>query len=120
MDLKLDTTGDLELSADVDLVLVTGAAAVAQNWAIRLRTFLGEWFLNLLEGMPFYQAIFVKAPILARVRSIYRKATLKTAGISGIDKMTLELNPTTRALAVDIKAKSDTGEPLDYSEEFIV
>lgn len=53
-DLKLGVDGDLEIK-NGDLLLTTSDDAVRQHLQQRLRTFLGEWFLDLDVGIPFFQ-----------------------------------------------------------------
>ena len=61
-DIALDTaTGDLLLE-NFDLQLVEGRDQIAQNLMIRLRFILGEWFLDITAGIPYYDDFFIKAP----------------------------------------------------------
>ena len=80
-DIKLDeSTGDLELDTG-DLQLTTGADAVRQHLQQRLRTFRGEWFLDLSTGVPYYQDILKKNPNPLVVDGVLKDAVLSTPGV---------------------------------------
>jgi hypothetical protein len=120
-DFKLDpVTGDLDLSTG-DLQFVTGADAVAQHLLVRLRFYLGEWFLDTRVGIPYYSQILVKNPNLAAIRTTYRQAILSTPGVETLERMDLEFDAATRELALDFSARL-AGETVarDFSEVFIL
>ena len=47
-------TGDLVLR-DGDVLLIDNAERVAQQILITLRFWLGEWFLNTKDGIPYLE-----------------------------------------------------------------
>ena len=56
IDLKLDTNGDLFVGPD-GCEFTMGLAGVAQALQVQLRLILGEWFLNIDLGVPWYQRV---------------------------------------------------------------
>lgn len=119
-DLKLDTaTGDLDLSSN-DLEIVDGDDAIVQNLRIRYRFFLGEWFLDTREGIPYYQRILVKNPTQADVNAILREVALTTPGIAEVDRFDATLDNRSRELSIGLWARSTSGEALQFNEAFIV
>ena len=119
-DLKLDIlTNDLDVSGN-DLELVDGVDAIAQNLRIRYRFFLGEWFLDTREGIPYYEKILVKNPNRADVDSILREVALTTPGVADVERFESAFDGASRELTVDFWARSDTDEPIEFSESFIV
>jgi hypothetical protein len=92
-------TGDLALVAGA-ASLVTGPRAAMQHWRARISLFLGEWFLDTSLGLDFQNRVFIKAPRLRLLRSMFVAETLKTPGIVSCDSMQLTLNAKTRALEV--------------------
>lgn len=119
MDIKL-TEGDMDVSAG-DLVLIAGMDAIRQHLTIRLGFFLGEWFLNTLLGVPYYEQVFIKIPNTNAVRAIFREVIEETPGVIQCNDLVLDYDGATRALSVSFSAQvtgSDT--PLDYSHAFIV
>lgn len=84
IDIALDpATGDLLLS-DFDLSLIADISQVAQNLSIRLRFFLGEWFLDTTAGIPYYQYILIKAPNQIQVESFIKEEISNTTGVTQI------------------------------------
>jgi hypothetical protein len=109
-DLKLDPkTGDLLVSGG-DLPLVYDLEAIEQEASITLQYFLGEYFLDVSVGIPYYQDILVKAPNLAAIKTIFRDALLGVTGIKAIVTLDLDFNRTTRVLTVSYTASTDLGE----------
>lgn len=106
---------DLRLT-DGQLALVDGVGAIVQNIRIRLQFFLGEWFLDLREGLPYFQEILVKGPNLGRVRALFRAAILETPGVSLVDLLDLDLDAPTRVLTVTFRATLDDGTIIDSAE----
>lgn len=118
-DLLLTPGGDIDLSTN-DAQLVTGSAEIVQHLRIRLKFFLGEYFLNILLGVPYIQQILRKRPRLAIVQDILRRVVLSTPGVIEILSFSFGLDSVTRRLTVDLRAKITGGEVIDFSEELIV
>lgn len=91
-DLKL-TTGQITLTPDLK-------TAVAQSVVTRLRMFLGEWFMDTREGMPWIEVVLVKAPSLPRILAVFRAVILETPGVSAIQRLSLDFDEQTRVLTV--------------------
>jgi hypothetical protein len=118
--LKLSTlTHDLDLSSN-NIELIEGIDEIVQKLRIRYQFFLGEWFLDERVGIPYYEKILVKSPNLSDVNSILREVAVTTPGIAEVDRFDSEFDARTRELRIDLWARSDTGEPLQFSEPFIV
>lgn len=120
-DLALDiTTGDI-LITDAAFSIVRGDDALLQHLAIRLRFFLGEWFLDLRVGIPYFESILLKNPNLITVQSVFREAILETPGVASISRFDLDVNASTRVLTLEFTViKTADGQPLDFSREFII
>jgi hypothetical protein len=117
VDLKI-ANGDLLLEKG-DLVLVTGRDAIAQHLSIRLRTFLGEWFLDRRVGMPYFEQILVKDPNLAAVKALYRRAILTTPGVTDLKRLELTADAVNRSLTVSFLAETKDG-PVELEEEMVL
>ena len=87
---------DLKLGADGDLVVADGdlqltyeddgtSAALAQEATIRLRLFLGEWFLNEGLGLPYFEVVFVKNPNPSQIRALVRAELLRIKGMASVE-----------------------------------
>jgi len=97
-DLALDpATGDLV----VPITLITGVDAIVQNMRIRLKFFLGEWFLDQRLGMPYIEQIFVAAPDIPLIDAIFRKAVRSVPGIADVTVFRSRFDSSARRYYVD-------------------
>lgn len=86
-DLAMDmSTGDLVLK-DGDLLLIDNAERVMQQVLISLREWLGEWFLNTRDGVPYLEYILVKNPNENHIRQVLSDAILVVEGVESITSM---------------------------------
>jgi hypothetical protein len=91
---------------------VQDSPATIQAVATRLRLFKGEWFLNLDDGVPWYQEILGKSFNLPRVETIIRNRIRETEGVKELNEFSLRLASSTRLLTVSFKAATI------YDDEF--
>lgn len=119
-DIKLAANGDLFLDDNGSAMLVEGDDAILQQLLIRFKFALREWFLDVRIGVPFFREILVKNPNLTRVRGIYRQLILTTPGIESLEKFSLTLDVSTRALSLSFITRKTDGGPLEFNEEFII
>ena len=108
-DLALDQkTGDL-LIVDFDAGLVDGIDQIAQNLAIRLRFMQGEWFLNILAGVPYYQYFFIKNPNQIQVETFLKDEISNTRGVLEITSFNSNFDGQKRRFTVDFACKTIDG-----------
>lgn len=120
MDLLLDDSGDLDFSSGT-LELVDGIDAVKQNLILRYSLFKGEWFLNPLAGVPYFQTILVKNPAMTVVRSILRKVADTTEGVSAVNNFQATLDGAIRKLSVAFQATyAGDGTIFTFDEDFVL
>jgi hypothetical protein len=98
-----------------ELVLVTGEEAIEQQLRLRLKFFLGEFFLDELQGIPYYREVFIKNPNLQLLRSIFTQAILSTPRIASVDSLELSIDGETRTLNLAFVATMDTDEELVFA-----
>ena len=60
-DILLKKDGDFDLAEGKLSLIDTQQDLTAQRLLIKLRTYLGEWYLDLSEGIPYFQRIFRKS-----------------------------------------------------------
>lgn len=86
------------------LVLPSGQAetteSLAQRIDVRLRTFLGEHWLNPELGIPWFRDFLTKAPDLAVCRQVLWDTILGVRGVRTINRLDLAINKATRVLTV--------------------
>lgn len=79
--------------------LVNSTAAVGQAIFTTLRLFAGEWFLDLLAGVPWLQQIMGKSS-QAIYDQILQNAIAGVEGVAQITAYSSSIDPTTRMLSV--------------------
>lgn len=119
IDFKQDSTGDISFSSQ-GFSLVDGVSQIAQNVAIRLRTFLGEYYLNTDVGLPYYEDIFVKPANEIRVDSLFKNEILETTGILELVSYKSSFDDITRAYSIAFSARTVTGETIDQELELTI
>lgn len=104
-DLALDENGDLALRVADDgskhAYYVEGVDAIIQCYRIRLAFFLGEWFLDRRQGMPYVQKILVYDPDVVLIRSLFRKALLTVPGTKDVRELRLSIDRSTRRIRIE-------------------
>lgn len=109
LDIGLDPlTGDLAFK-DNDLVLVSGSEQLVQNLKIRLRFFLGEWFLDITKGLPFYEDILVKNPNLPDIDNIIKAQITETEDVTELLEYVSDYDPVLRTYSIQFKVRSIFG-----------
>lgn len=112
-DLKLSDS-DIDLST-YGMVLINDLDFIQQKLSIALRLFLGEWFLEISKGIPYYQDIFVKKYDAARIEAVLKTTILGVPGVLELTNFDMNYeNP--RKLTVSFSVSTDLGE-LTMSEE---
>lgn len=116
-DLALDAAGDLLIERG-DAVLATGAAALAQDWQLRLGLFRGEWSLDRRVGIDYQGLIFDGRPSQALLRHVFESVTRDTAGVKTLDRLSFAFDRASRTLEVEAEVTNDSGQkvPLVFHE----
>lgn len=109
-DLWLSETGDARATETLE-------EEVVQQLAIRLRFFLGEWFLDGREGIPFYRDVFKKNPSLPLLRALYRRVIATTPGVDSVRAIELEVDAA-RVARLGFEAVLSDGAVLTF-EDFL-
>jgi len=108
IDIQITNDGDIDLSNNA-FMLATGIDYIKQKLSIVLRSFLGEWFLDISVGIPYFEDIMKKDFDPARVESVLKSAILSVLGVNQITAFDMNLvNP--RNLVVTFTVNTDFGE----------
>ena len=100
-------TDDLKnlLIVNGDLVLTSKSEAVKQHLSQRLKMFVGEWFLDLSEGVPYYQNILIKNPNPNIIDGLLKDTILSTPGVDELLSFNLDFDAGLRKLTVDFSIR---------------
>lgn len=96
---KMTDENDLAIENNT-LVLLTDGEEVNQRIIERLKTFYGEWFLDLRVGVPWIQSILVQNPNADIIASIIKREIMGTPGVETMIAYDQELDLDTRKLTV--------------------
>src|SRR5438445_3181164 len=97
--LALTAAWDLQIVAG-NLVLVSDNAAIVQAANSALRMILGEWFLDLTQGVPYVQLFQRKGTPLALIKQTLVDALLAVKGISRVIQLDMKYVSATSQLTV--------------------
>jgi hypothetical protein len=86
------------------LVYATGADAIRQKLSTRFNFFLGEWFLDRRQGLPYFQHVFVANPDKQLIRSIFSRVIVRTPGIASVRRLDAIFTLPVRHVAFDFEA----------------
>lgn len=100
-----DSDGDYAINS-----FVQDSPATIQAVATRLRLFRGEFFLNLDDGIPYFQEILVKPANLSRIETIIRDTISQTEGVESIDTFEIIFDSDTRKLTISFTATTIYGD----------
>ena len=111
-----EQTHDLEI-VNFDMVLIDNSLQIAQNLLIRLRFILAEWYLDITQGVPYYEDFFIKAPNEIRIESVLKEEIMNTRGIAEILDFESDFDATNRVYAVKFRARTFSGEIIAIDQE---
>ena len=110
-DIVLDTDGDIDVTDFTSPRLFSASEAlkaIGQHVLIRLRTFQGEWFLDTIEGVPYFQQILGVKNGEGVALGLIRQRILDTPGVTSVATIAVELD-SDRTLQVSFTAMTDAG-----------
>jgi hypothetical protein len=105
-DIVIDGTGSATINSELD--------AIEQSLKQRLKSFAGDYFLNLREGIPYFQQILRKNPDPVIVDSAFKRVIINTKGVTKLTSFSLDL-ASNRELTVSFKVETEEGE-INFSE----
>ena len=88
---------------------VEEGAQTVQHLRTRLRFYLGEWFLDLEAGVPYFQQILKKPFDIAKVETLLKSEILNTPDIEKLTRFESSFNGETRKLTINFDAETSYG-----------
>lgn len=113
-DLKLDASGDLEISDTGDVMLTQ---SVKQAVEIRLRWLFGEWRFFPEAGVPYFDRIMVKKPDIESIKQILRSEIMGVDGMTDVQNLEVSIDSRSRTARITFDGTAD-GE--NFSEEVLI
>lgn len=101
--------GDLTLTSDVN---PAGTDPTIQNVTQRLKLFLGEAFMALGAGVPWYQQILIKNADPATVDGLLRDCILGTPGVVALTSFVSSQDRVARTYTVRFSILTATGKRI--------
>lgn len=102
--------GDIELDETGDPVWTDGPTYIRQRLSVRFKFWLGEYFLDLRQGIPYRREVFVKNPNIDRIREIFRQVIVTTPGVLRLNTFELNYDPSARRMTFKFHASVEGGE----------
>ena len=105
---------------DISLVnnqfqMVSGMDEMVQKVDNCLDSYLGDWFLNLPEGLPFFQEILQKGVTDDKIEAVFSEYIAAIEGVVTIESFEIITDPKTRKARINFRARTKDGV-LDYSK----
>jgi hypothetical protein len=114
----LDSNNDI-IVENGSFKLVENGEQVAQNVKTRLQLYLGEWFLDITEGTPWFQQIFIRPTNLTNIESILKTRITNTPEVLRLNSFSMDYEGgSSRNLSVSFSAETIYGT-LDVNEVII-
>jgi len=108
-DIGIDViTGDLEI-VGLDLYVIKGADRVRQNLQIKLKLWVGEYFLDTEFGTPYLESILGKQISLSGAVAALKRSIMEVNDVKTITSFNYSFDRAARALTVDFEVSTDYG-----------
>ena len=119
--MSLTTLAVQAIDGDIEIVprLINGSEAIRASVVQNLRMFKGEWFLNLNEGVPYFQTVLVKGTPITVINSIIRDAVSNVPGVARVEVRGVSFDGPTRLLSISdlrIFTSEDLNEPVVFED----
>ena len=115
-DFELSGNGDVVIE-DNNISLIEDQDVFVQAFRQILSTRLGEYFLNLEEGLDFAAFLGAKELDIELATQALYNASIQVDDFVKFESITFDYNRTTRTLRVNLKALFQDGFLLSVSEE---
>ncbi len=118
IDFALDAVSHDLVLENFDFKMSFGKDEIVQRVKIRLLTFQGEWFLDTLQGISYYDNILIKNPDVRLVDALIRAEIQETAGISEIESYQSTFDTANRKYSIVFSINTEFGQ-AEITQELI-
>ena len=106
----LDSNNDLQL-VNGRINIVEDGAEVVQSVRTRLQFYLGEWYLDRLKGVPWFQEILGKHSDIGNIESLIKQEITETPGFSTLTDFAMKFSDNSlRRLTLGFSAETIYGQ----------
>lgn len=99
-------TGDITTSGQQ---FITGTEEVAQTVKTRLRLFLGEYFRDINDGVPWWESILGKDGTLSSKEAIIKNRIIRTPGVIRLVSFSTTFDLPTRVYTIKAGILTQSG-----------
>lgn len=119
-DIKLKNDGDFDLSDGRLYLIDTLEDLTSQRLLIKLKTYRGEWFLDLSEGIPYFQRIFQRSSNAKTIAdTLFRNEIINDSGVLNLNSFSSTLSSNgTYSLNFSIQTVSGEIVTVEQNIEF--
>lgn len=93
MDIKLNSDPDLEFDGHDFKLTSTESESLAQRLKVKLLTYQEEWYLDVEEGIPYFQSILGKNRAKETIDLIFKNAILSEPEVVNIISFESTISP---------------------------
>ena len=104
MDILLDSTGDLHVTPEGDIMLEN---SVAQKIRVKLLWFEGEWKWDREEGLPYYDSLLIKNPDTDYIEGLIRSKIFEVEEVTEVKEVAVIFDSRTRKGVIRYIALTD-------------
>lgn len=112
---KLDpVTGDIITSG---VQFTREQEEIAQTIRTRLKLFIGEYFRDITEGVPWFQSILTKTGTLTSKDAIIKQRIIQTEGVNNIVQFSTDYDIDSRKYSIQCIVSTPFGTvPINFNE----
>lgn len=100
IDIGINSSTNDILSIDGKVGILDDADEVIQRVRTRLRRVLGEWFLQINAGLPYFNGDMLGGKNTQYVMMVVKAEILNTTGVQDVTSISIDYNNTTRKATV--------------------
>lgn len=113
-DILLDKEGDIALTSDGDISLVTSPV---QEVLIKLRWYFAEWVFDPEKGIQWFESVLVKNPDIDGIKKRLIREILDVDDVLEVPSMNVSIDPETRRARVSFRFRTSKET---YDEEVVL
>ncbi len=102
-DILLDKAGDIALTDEGDISLVTSPV---QAVLIKLRWFFAEWVFDPEKGIPWFEDILIKNPDVDGIKKMLIREMLDVDDVIEVPRLDIKIDPKTRNALISFRFRT--------------